>query len=106
MKRRSELRCRPLGYRTIKAVDQRVRCHAPETDEKVSDELEVGVCATRLDLVKLECSFKSTIRSKTRKNMLNFINLARHIQGGPMFNIIVIIYFVQLYRYESPNIIR
>ena len=42
----------------------------------MSDELEVGVCATRLDLAmrsKLECLFKSAMRSKSHKNMIDFV---------------------------------
>ena len=42
-------------------------------DEKVGDELEVGVCTTWLDLMEFECSFKSAIRRKIRENMINFV---------------------------------
>ena len=42
-------------------------------DEKGGDELEVAVCATWLDLVELEFSFKSVMRRKIRKNMINFV---------------------------------
>ena len=46
---------------------------AQKTDEKVSNGLDVAVCVTRLDLVELECSFKSAIRRKIRNNMINFV---------------------------------
>ena len=42
-------------------------------EEKVSNEFEVAVCANRLDLIELECSFKSTMRSKSYKNVINFL---------------------------------
>ena len=42
-------------------------------DEKVGNELEVAVCTTWLDLVELEYSFKSAMRRKNPKNMINFI---------------------------------
>ena len=43
-------------------------------DEKVSSELGVVVYAAKFDRVKLECSLKSAMRSKSRKNMINFVN--------------------------------
>ena len=46
---------------------------AKKMDEKVSDELEVVVRTIRLDLAELECSFKSAMRRKIRKNMINFV---------------------------------
>ena len=33
----------------------------------------VAVCITKFDLVELECSFKSAMRSKRCKNMTNFV---------------------------------
>ena len=39
----------------------------------MGDELNVAVCATGLDHVELECSFKSAMRRKIRKNMINFV---------------------------------
>ena len=54
-------------------MDQELQRDAQKMDEKVSDELEVPVCATRLDLVKLECSFKSVMRSKSHMKIINFI---------------------------------
>ena len=42
-------------------------------DEKVSSELGVDVCATKLDRVEHECSFKSAMRSKSRKNKIDFV---------------------------------
>ena len=39
----------------------------------MSSELGVTVCATKLDLVELECSFKSALKSKSHKNMINFV---------------------------------
>ena len=42
-------------------------------DEKMGDELEVAVPTTWLALVELECSFKSAMRRKIRKNMINFV---------------------------------
>ena len=42
-------------------------------DEKLSSELGVAMYATKLDLAKLECSFKSAMRRKIRKNMINFV---------------------------------
>ena len=42
-------------------------------DEKVSSELGVAVCVTKLDRVELECSFKSAMRSKSRKNTIDFV---------------------------------
>ena len=39
----------------------------------MSSELGVAVCATKLDRVELECSLKSAMRSKSRKNMINFV---------------------------------
>ena len=39
----------------------------------MGDEMEVAVCATWLDLVELECSFKSAMSRKIRKNMINFV---------------------------------
>ena len=41
-----------LVVEQLKVVDQEVWCHAQKTDEKVSEEVEVDVYATRLDLVK------------------------------------------------------
>ena len=40
-------------------------------DEKGGDELEVDVCTTWLDLIEFECSFKSAMRIKIRKNKIN-----------------------------------
>ena len=42
-------------------------------DEKVSSELGVVVYAAKFDRVKLECSLKSAMRSKSRKNTINFV---------------------------------
>ena len=56
-----------------KAMDQEVRRDAQKMHEKVSNGLDVAVCATRLDLVELECSFKSAMKRKSRKNMINFV---------------------------------
>ena len=39
----------------------------------MSSELGVAVCATKLYRVELECSFKSAIRSKSRKNAINYV---------------------------------
>ena len=39
----------------------------------MGDELNVAVCTTWLDYVELECSFKSAMRRKIRKNMINFV---------------------------------
>ena len=39
----------------------------------MSSELGVAVYAAKLDRVKLECSLKSAMRSKSRKNMINFV---------------------------------
>ena len=33
----------------------------------------MAVCATKFDLVELECSFKSAMRSKSSTNMTNFV---------------------------------
>ena len=49
-----------------------MRCDAQKMNEKVSDELEVAVWTIRVDLVKLESSLKSAMRSKNRKNLINF----------------------------------
>ena len=54
-------------------MEQEVWRDAQKMDQKVSSELGVAVCATKLDYVKLECSLKSAIRSKSRKNMLNVL---------------------------------
>ena len=50
-----------------------MRCDAQKADEKVSDGFVVAVFATRLDIVELECSFKSAMRGKSRKNMINLV---------------------------------
>ena len=42
-------------------------------DEKVSSKLGVVICATKLDRVELECSLKTAMRSKIRKNTINFV---------------------------------
>ena len=42
-------------------------------DEKVSSELGVAVCTTKLDRIELECSLKSAMRSKSRKNTIYFV---------------------------------
>ena len=42
-------------------------------DEKVSSELGVAVYAAKLDRVKLECSLKGPMRSKSRKDMINIV---------------------------------
>ena len=42
-------------------------------DEKVSSELGVVVYAAKFDRVKLECSLKSAMRSKSHKNTINFV---------------------------------
>ena len=42
-------------------------------DKKASDELEVALWATGLDLVELECLFKSAKGSKSQKNIINFV---------------------------------
>ena len=55
------------------AVDQEVRRNTQKVDEKVSNGLEVAVCATRLDVVEFKCSLKSAMRGKICKNMINFI---------------------------------
>ena len=39
----------------------------------MSSELGVAVCATKLDRVELECTLKSAMRSKSRKNIINFV---------------------------------
>ena len=39
----------------------------------MGDELEVAVCATKLDSVELECSLKSAMRSKSRNNTICFV---------------------------------
>ena len=39
----------------------------------MSSELGVAVCATKLDRVELECSLKGPMRSKSRKNTINFV---------------------------------
>ena len=39
----------------------------------MSSELGVAVCATKLDLIEIECSFKSAMKSKIHKNMINFV---------------------------------
>ena len=50
-----------------------MRCDAKKTNEEGSDQLEVAMCATRLDIVELECSFKSAMSSKSRKNIINLV---------------------------------
>ena len=42
----------------------------------------MAVCATKFDLVKLECSFKSAMRSKRRKNMKNFVKKTHPYKYG------------------------
>ena len=54
-------------------MEQEVWRDAQKMDEKVSSELGVAVCATKLDRVELECSFKSAMRSKSRKNTIDFV---------------------------------
>ena len=39
----------------------------------MSSELGVAVCATKLDCAELECSLKGPMRSKSCKNMINFV---------------------------------
>ena len=39
----------------------------------MSSELGVAVCASKLDSVELECSLKSAMRSKSRKNTICFV---------------------------------
>ena len=39
----------------------------------MSSVLGVAVCATKLDRVELDCSLKSAMRSKSRKNTRNFV---------------------------------
>ena len=46
---------------------------AQKMDKKVSSELGVAMCATKLDLAKLKWLFKSARRRKIRKNMINFV---------------------------------
>ena len=54
-------------------MDQEVWRDAQKMDENVSDELEVAMCANTLDLLELEYSLKSAMRSKSRKNTINFV---------------------------------
>ena len=54
-------------------MEQEVWRDAQKMEDKVSSDLLVAVCATKLDLVELECSFKSAMRRKIRKNMINFV---------------------------------
>ena len=53
-------------------MDQEVRRNAQKAGEKVSNGLEVAVCATRLNVVEFKCSLKSVMRGKSCKNMFNF----------------------------------
>ena len=39
----------------------------------MSSELGVAVCATKLDRAELECTLKGPMRSKSRKNTMNFV---------------------------------
>ena len=54
-------------------MEQEVWRDAQKIDEKVSSEFGVAVFATKLDLVELECSFKSAMKRKSHKNMINFV---------------------------------
>ena len=73
MKCRSELQRCPLGNRITKSRGSRSVTRRLKMDENVSNELEVPLCTTWLDQVELECSFKSAMRRKIRKNMINFV---------------------------------
>ena len=54
-------------------MEQEVWRDAQKMDEKVSSELGVAVCATKLDRIVLECSLKSAMRSKSHKNTICFV---------------------------------
>ena len=54
-------------------MEEQVWRDAQKMDEKVSSELGVAVRATKLDRVELECSVKSAMRSKSRKNTIDFV---------------------------------
>ena len=54
-------------------MEQEVWRDVQKIDEKVSSELGVAVCATKLDRAELECSLKGPMRSKSRKNTINFV---------------------------------
>ena len=50
-----------------------MQCDAQKADEKVSDGLDVAVCATSSYVFELKCSFKNVMRVKSHKNMINFV---------------------------------